>query len=69
MAIDQVGSCVNLSKQMLMDLDRNAEMTSVRTATLEMLLQMLIRLGQPDVPRMQMERMKTVAETIARTNG
>ena len=64
MPIDHTGSCVNLAKQMLMDLDSAAINTAVQTETLRMLLEKLIELGSPQVQVMQAERARTVAETI-----
>lgn len=67
--IDHVGSAVNLAKQMRMDLDPDSLETRVPTATLRLLLDMLIDLGSPGLPIMQIEQRKTVAEMIAKRGG
>lgn len=69
MPIDHVGSTVNLAKQLRMDLDLSAEFFKINPHTFKMLLDTLIDLGEPNVPVMQTERAKTVAESIIRAGG
>jgi len=63
--IDQVGSCVNLAKQMRRDLDMTALTTPVQTHTLKMLLDLVVELGEPQAPAMHEQRARTVAEMVS----
>lgn len=66
---DQTATVVNLAKAMRRDLDRMALNTSVQTATLELLLNSLIELGEPDAPVMSQQRARTVAEMVHQFKG
>ena len=48
MMIDHIASTVNLARSWLMTLDKNRIDTPVPTETLRLLLETVIRLGQPD---------------------
>lgn len=66
---DQTATVVNLAKAMRRDIDRASLTTSVQTATLELLLNSLIELGEPDAPVMAQQRARTVAEMVHQFKG
>ncbi len=63
---NEVGSAVNYAKQLRMDLDMHAEYTQVPTHSLKWILDTFITLGEPEVPALQLEKAKTVAEFIGK---
>jgi|HubBroStandDraft_1064217.scaffolds.fasta_scaffold26111_3 hypothetical protein len=69
MAIDHVGSMVNLAKQMKLDLTGVGERTEVQTATLRLLLDTLIEVGTPNIQKLQVDAARTVAQMIEGFNG